>query len=127
MAVELAQDLLPLHVAAKTMYARVYSFERDADELADERLNRLATAIATAVPVYSYDPRRPGAITELDEGLLLQGRFRQGGRLLAFADGRAPVDYLAVTRTAVNEVRSLLDLKDELENVKRRGDDHRHE
>jgi hypothetical protein len=113
---ELAQDLIPLDLAAGSLYSRVYSQDRAGNEaVALARLDHLAAAIASQGTLYTYDAQRPGAITKVDHATLLHGRFCDGGKMLAFNDGRPPLHNLAVVMDTLGDVLALLALKDQLE------------
>ena len=96
-----ANDLIPLELAVQAVYARVYEAEhRKADP---GQLNEIAQAIAALVPVFTYD-KDPTSVRRLSEQDLQKGLFREGGRIMIFPDGRAPVRTLAVSGEALDIV-----------------------
>jgi hypothetical protein len=120
--IELAHDLVPLQLVARTIYRRVYDDDREADWV-DQRLNDLARAIATTVTVYCYYPERPGLMRELDQDERVVGRFQHGGKMLQFSDGRPPLQNLAVTRQALEQVIGQMNFQDEFEGSISHGKD----
>ena len=107
---KLAQELLPLQLAARALGRQVYVGECRGGELLEARLNLLAVAIVTEAPLYAYDPKRPGAITLLDRHIILRlGRFRGGGKILEYRDHRPSEVNLAVTKGAISDILGTVD------------------
>jgi hypothetical protein len=100
-----ADDLVPLELAVQTVYAQVYAAQHRKAGLAcsPEQLNGIAHAIAGLVPVFTYD-KDPASVRSLNEQELRKGLFKEGGRILIFLDGQAPMRTFAVSGEALQAV-----------------------
>ena len=100
-----ADDLVPLELAVETVYARVYEAQHRKAGLVRsvEQLNGIAHAIAALVPVFTYD-KDPASVHRLGDQELEKGLFREGGRIMVFLDGRAPMRTFAVSSEALDTV-----------------------
>ena len=108
--VELQESVLPLPVAARTVYASVYQQDdlspADASLLA-ERLDGVASAIACIADLYAREDATSGAYRQVSQHEVHIGLFRRGGDQLCFKDG-PPITDLFVTRSGLDHVLSLL-------------------
>lgn len=109
--VEFQHDLIPLPVAARVVYARIYedkTASRGASLLL-ERLDDVAAAIAGLASLYAYEPARSSAVRRLTPGELQGGTFRSAGNELHFNNGREPLRNMAVARADLEQVIALLE------------------
>jgi hypothetical protein len=100
-----AHDLIPLELAVRTIYARVYEAQHRKAGLicGPEQLDGIAHEMAALVPVFAYG-KNPASIRKLSEQELQKGMFKEGGRRMIFLDGRAPIQSLAVSADALESV-----------------------
>jgi hypothetical protein len=100
-----ANELVPLEFAARTIYLRVYNppCRGTRIDCAPEQLNGIACAMATLVPLYTYD-KHPTTVRRLSAEELLHGLFHDGARILVFLDGRTPIRNLAVAVSELDAV-----------------------
>ena len=100
-----ANDLVPLELAVRTVYARVYEAQHRKAGLvcSPEQLDGIAHAMAALVPVFAYD-KDPAGVRRLSDQELQKGLFREGGRIMIFLDGRAPIRTFAVSAQALDIV-----------------------
>jgi hypothetical protein len=100
-------DLMPLDLAAATIFRRVYqeALRVPAHGRPRAHLDGLAYTIAEMAPVYVYqtDGR---SVRELTHADLAGGLFQGGASVLAYVDGRPPVRDLAVS---VRHVRTIIE------------------
>ena len=102
-------DLVPLELAARTIYQRVYEEQhrKTGRACGVDELNGIAYAIISLVPIFTYD-KDPQALRQLSNDEVLKGLLRDGGRTMIFVDGRATIPNLAVSTTELERVASLL-------------------
>jgi hypothetical protein len=98
-------SLVPLHMAARMVYAAVYQARKNA--ASHERLGGLAQAIVALIPIYTIacgetEPRR------IPEAQLAGGVIKLGGKEVQFTDGRPAITGVLVTRTGIDHVIKLL-------------------
>jgi hypothetical protein len=100
-----AHDLMPLDLAALTIFRRVYEERlhlRPTARLA-AHLDTLAYTIAGLVPIYVYERAgrslRPLSREELDEAL-----FKDGAKGICYTDGRPSIHDLAISAKDVQAV-----------------------
>lgn len=96
-------DLVPLELAARAVYRRVY----EAQDAGFDRLNGIAHAIAAQLPLYTYDDAGEG-LRLLRAEELAGGQFQDGGRAMSFADGRPRLERLAVSPSGLERVYEAL-------------------
>lgn len=98
--------LVPLHLAVRIVYAALY---RDQEHVAPthERFEGLGQAIIALVPVYSSPPGEAEA-NRVQQSALRDGMVRQGGREIRYADGRAPLRDLFISKTSIEHVVEFL-------------------
>jgi hypothetical protein len=102
------QGLVPLDVAARRIFKRVYlPFHHPQAGPAPDQLNGLASAICGLAPVYVLD-ERGGAKRRLSADDLSGGLFRGGARELGFLDGRESIRNLAVSGAEVERAARML-------------------
>jgi hypothetical protein len=109
MADRKTHDLVPLELAARTVYQRVYEETHRKAGMActPEQLNGIAYAIAALLPVFTNEDD-PQSFRRLSEEELLKGLFRDGGRAMIFIDGRASIRALAVSAKGLDRVARVL-------------------
>jgi hypothetical protein len=90
------EDLLPLAEAADLAVRRISRVSADGIGTESEQLDRAAIALAVHVPIYTMDGW--GRLRRIDQEALVAGRFRGGGKRLAFDDERAPITALVVMK-----------------------------
>jgi hypothetical protein len=102
-------DLVPLELAARTIYQRVYEEQhRNTGRACGvDELNGIAYAIISLLPIFTYDDN-PQTLRQLSDDEVLKGLLRDGGRMLIFIDGRATIPNLAVSTTELERVAVLL-------------------
>jgi hypothetical protein len=102
-----AHDLVPLELAARTIYQRVYAYEHGTAGVACtlEHLNGIAYAVAALVAVFTHDH---DTVRRLNEDEMVKGLFREGGRSLIFLDGRSSIGHLAVHAETIEQVARAL-------------------
>ena len=100
----LPEELVPLPVAARKVYAQAYGDDLPALHL-DERLNGLAYAIAAEETIFAVlgPSLRPLTPRELAAGF-----FRKGAAELHFVDDRPPLVELAVPADAIERTAKAL-------------------
>jgi hypothetical protein len=98
----IANELVPLQVATRTISMRVY--RRDGSP---SRLTGIAHAIAALAPLYSHSSDG-SEIRRIPNDEVLSGFFRKGGAELHFTDGRPPIANIAATNYAIELVISIL-------------------
>jgi hypothetical protein len=102
------QDLVPLNLAARTIFQRVYlPLHHPQSGPGPDQLNGLANVICGIAPVYVVD-ERAGATRKLSAEDLSGGMFRGGARELLFLDGRESIRNLAVAAAEVERAARLL-------------------
>ena len=99
-------DLVPLDLAARTVYQRVYEQAHRKVGVAcnAEHLNGIAYAIAALSALFSYEVDGASAPRSLKTDELLNGLFRDGGRSIIFLDGRPALTRLAVLASELYRV-----------------------
>ena len=108
--IDLENNLIPLPLAARVVYARVYAKTtpcRDGSFLL-ERMDGVAAAMSSMARLYTYDPARPDATRPLSQDELRGGLFRNGGREVHFHDGRQPLQNMAISHADLGKVLSAL-------------------
>jgi hypothetical protein len=103
-AASVAHELVPLGLATRLISARAYGGNADTSL---QRLTGIAHTMAALVPLYVRRSDGSG-VRRLTEEELRSGFFRKDGGELHFTDGRRPVQDLAVTHAAIEEVARLL-------------------
>jgi hypothetical protein len=98
-------SLVPLHMAARIVYAAVYQPHKSA--ASHERLGGLAQAIVALIPIYTI-PRGETQPRRIPEPQLTGGVIRLGGKEVRFTDGRPAITGVLVTRTGIDHVIKLL-------------------
>ena len=106
---KIVHDLVPLDLAARTIYRRVYEEQhRNAGVACGvDQLNGIAYTIISLVPTYTYD-QDPQDLRQLSADEVLKGLLREGGRSMIFLDGRATIPVLAVSSAELNRVENAL-------------------
>jgi hypothetical protein len=102
-------DLVPLELAARTIYQRVYEEQhrKTGRACGVDELNGIAYAIISLLPIFTY-AEDPQTLRQLSNDEVLKGLLRDGGRLMIFVDGRATIPNLAVSTTELERVAVLL-------------------
>ena len=103
-------DLMPLDLAAETVFRRVYEKRAHMRPGAGRPLahfDGLAYTIAEMGPIYVYESDGRG-VRPLSAAELAGGLFQEGARALTYVDGRAPVRHLAVSVRHVEAVIATL-------------------
>ena len=91
-------ELMPLDLAARAIFRRVYE-ERTGLGVAARpgaHLDGLAYVIAELAPIYVYE-NEGRSIAPLSKDDLAGGLFQNGGKRLAYVDGRRTITRLAVS------------------------------
>jgi hypothetical protein len=106
---QIMHDLVPLELAARTIYQRVYEEQhrKMGRACGVDELNGIAYAIISLVPIFTCD-NDPQTLRQLSDDEVLKGLLRDGGRMMIFIDGRAVIPNLAVSTTELERVASLL-------------------
>jgi hypothetical protein len=106
---KIVHDLVPLELAARTIYQRVYEEQHRKAGLACglDQLNGVAYAIISLVPTFTYD-KDPQDLRQLSADEVLKGLLREGGRSMIFLDGRAAIVVLAVSAAELERVENAL-------------------
>jgi len=99
---ELAQDLVPLGLATRTISMKIYGRNASASQLID-----LARAVAALAPLYTHNSSGSD-IRLLAHEELLCGFFRKDGGELHFPNGYPPIVNIAVAHQAIELVVGIL-------------------
>jgi hypothetical protein len=99
---DVAQELVPLAIATRSISATVYRNNGDAD-----RLIAIAHTLAALAPLYTHNADG-SEVRRLTDEELLSGVFRRGGAELHFANGRPAITNIAATNRAIQEVAGIL-------------------
>jgi hypothetical protein len=104
-AVAVAHDLMPLDLAVKLVFRRVYEepMQMAVSGRAGAHLDGLAYAFAELMPIFVYQ-QDGRTVREITKGELAHGLFQDGARRLAYVDGRPAIDNLAVSAKNINPV-----------------------
>lgn len=104
-----AHDLVPLELAARTIYQRVYEEQHRKAGIAcgPEQLNGIAYAIGALLPLFTYEGDSQ-TLRPLSDEELRKGLFRDGGRSMIFLDGRPAISRLAVSASGLDNVARAL-------------------
>ena len=95
---EVLDELVAMPLAATLAYIRTSGVNT---RLTDAELEGMAQTLAGLITVYAISEDRESIVT-LGPDDTQGGRFKKAGKVVEFADGRAPVTGLAVTRTSLN-------------------------
>jgi hypothetical protein len=98
-------DLMPLDLAARVIFRRVYA-DRSHGGMPTRmtaHLDALAYTIAELAPIYVYEANGH-ALRAISREDLSGGLFQEGARALAYIDGRRAVRNLAFNATSINAV-----------------------
>ena len=98
----LAHELVPLGLATRTIYAKVYQGVGSPG-----RLIGLAHTVAALAPLYTHNSDGSD-IRLLTDAELLSGFFRKDGAELHFTDGRPPIVNIAATHRTIELVAGIL-------------------
>jgi hypothetical protein len=102
-------SLIPLEVAVKAVYEQIYGeFPREANELAEEELNAIASAMVARVPIYEYDSDPDITARPLIQADLAGVSFGRGGKHIIFPNGRVARVAFGVSVDAIAEVVRVL-------------------
>lgn len=107
---DIANDLVPLGIATRSISAQVYRTNGDRD-----RLLAIAHTLAALAALYTHN-HDGSEIRRLTEEELLSGMFRKDGAELHFTDGRPAVTNIAATHDAIQEVAGILASSEEENN-----------
>jgi hypothetical protein len=102
-------DLMPLDLATRAIFRRVYE-ERTGLGVAARpgaHLDGLAYVIAELAPIYVYE-HEGRSVTQLSKEDLAGGLFQNGGKKLAYIDGRRAITRLAVNVANIEAVTKTL-------------------
>ena len=104
-----AHDLVPLSLAARTLYQRVYEelHRRTGQACGAEQLNGIAYTIGALLPLFTHG-KEPDSIRRLSDDETRKGLFRDGASTLIFLDGRPAIGRLAVSASGVERVARML-------------------
>lgn len=97
-----AHDLMPLELAVRAIYRRVYEEKHRKAGLAcsPEHLNGIAYALAALQPLFIGEE----SVRPIGKDEVLKGLFRDGGRRMIFLDGRDPIERIAVSAAKLEDV-----------------------
>jgi hypothetical protein len=100
-----AHDLMPLDLAARTVFRRVYEEKMLIAIPARQgtHLDGLAYAIAELAPLYTYEGNGI-TVRPLSEDELRGALFEGGAKVIRYADGRAPIEHIAVNAKTIQAV-----------------------
>jgi hypothetical protein len=99
---DLAQELVPLGFATRTISMKVYGQNASASQLIG-----IAHTVAALAPLYTHNSDGTD-IRPLTDEELLSGFFRRAGAELHFRNGSPPIANIAVTHQAIELVVGIL-------------------
>lgn len=106
-----AHDLIPLDLAALTIFRRVYEewLHLKPSSRISAHLDALAYTVAGLVPIYVYE-RGGRSLRALSKAQLDDALFKDGAKAICYTDGRPSINDLAISAQDVQAViRTLLE------------------